>query len=108
MDLLYNHVVKVFFHECVYTLFDVLIAVEWLDGIILAQAPKGIDEVGAEVRVDVLRGELCIPLSEIIKGLQSSLLAIYAPMIYTAPCIMFWMRAYPLWGQVGGGWALEI
>jgi hypothetical protein len=36
------------------------------------------------------------------------ILAIYAPMIYTAPCIMFWMRAYPLRGQVGGGWALEI
>ncbi len=32
----------------------------------------------------------------------------YAPMIYTALCIMFWMRAYPLIGQVGGGWALEI
>jgi hypothetical protein len=29
-------------------------------------------------------------------------------MIYTAPCIMFWMQAYPLRGQVGGGWALEI
>ncbi len=29
-------------------------------------------------------------------------------MIYTAPCIMVWMRAYPLRGQVGGGWALEI
>jgi hypothetical protein len=37
-----------------------------------------------------------------------SKLAIFAPMIYTAPCIMFWMRAYPLRGQVGGGWALEI
>jgi hypothetical protein len=49
-------------------LFDVLIAVEWLNGIILAKAPKGIDEVGAEVRVDVLRGELCIPLSEIRKA----------------------------------------
>ncbi len=33
----------------------------------------------------------------------------YASMIYTAPGIMFWMRAsYPLLGQVGGGWALEI
>ncbi len=21
---------------------------------------------------------------------------------------MFWMRAYPLFGQLGGGWALEI
>jgi hypothetical protein len=30
-----------------------------------------------------------------------------APMIYTALC-MFWMRAYPLLGQVGGGWALEF
>jgi hypothetical protein len=29
-------------------------------------------------------------------------------MIYTALCIMFWLRAYPLRGQVGGGWALEI
>jgi len=26
-------------------------------------------------------------------------------MIYTAPCIMFWMRAYPLLGEVEGGWA---
>jgi hypothetical protein len=29
-------------------------------------------------------------------------------MIYTALCILFWMRAYPLLGQVGGGWALEF
>jgi hypothetical protein len=29
-------------------------------------------------------------------------------MIYTAPCIMFQMRAYPLRGEVGGGWALEF
>jgi hypothetical protein len=58
---------------CVYTLFDVLIAVEWLNGIILAQAAKGIDEVGAEVRVDVLRRELCIPLSERIKIQNSKL-----------------------------------
>jgi hypothetical protein len=28
-------------------------------------------------------------------------------MIYTAPCVMFWMRAYPLLGQVGGGWTLD-
>jgi hypothetical protein len=33
-------------------------------------------------------------------------ITIYAPMSYTAPCIMFWMRGYPLLGQVGGGWAL--
>ncbi len=29
-------------------------------------------------------------------------------MIYTASCIMFWMRAYSLRGEVGGGWALEF
>jgi hypothetical protein len=31
-----------------------------------------------------------------------------ATMINTALCIMFWMRAYTLLGQVRGGWALEI
>ncbi len=36
------------------------------------------------------------------------IITIYALMIYTARCIMFWMRAYPLRGQVGGGWAREI
>jgi hypothetical protein len=29
-------------------------------------------------------------------------------MIHTAPSIMFWMRTYPLLGEVGGGWALEF
>jgi hypothetical protein len=29
-------------------------------------------------------------------------------MIYTAPCVMFLMRADTLRGQVGGGWALEM
>jgi hypothetical protein len=28
-------------------------------------------------------------------------------MIYTAPC-MFWLRANPLRGEMGGGWALEF
>jgi hypothetical protein len=32
----------------------------------------------------------------------------YAPTIYTALYIMFWMLAYPLFGQAGGGWALEF
>jgi hypothetical protein len=41
-------------------------------------------------------------------GLHSILLTIYAPMIYTAPYIIFWMRAYPLRGEVRGGWALEF
>ncbi len=35
-------------------------------------------------------------------------IAIYAPVIYTAPCIMFWMCVYLLRGQVGGGWAMDI
>ncbi len=39
---------------------------------------------------------------------QGGMLAIYGPIIYTAPYIMFLMRADPLQGQVGGGWALEI
>jgi hypothetical protein len=29
-------------------------------------------------------------------------------LIYTALRRMFWMRAYPLRGEVGGGWALEF
>jgi hypothetical protein len=29
-------------------------------------------------------------------------------MIYTAPCIVFLMRADTLRGQVGGDWALEM
>ena len=37
---------------------------------------------------------------------EGTRITIYAPLIYTAPCIMFWMRAYPLLGQVGGGWIL--
>jgi hypothetical protein len=44
----------------------------------------------------------------IFKARRLVLFAIYAPMIFTAPCIMFWMCAYPLRGQVGGGWALDI
>jgi hypothetical protein len=32
----------------------------------------------------------------------------YAPVIYTRPCIMFWRRGYTLRGEVGGGWALEF
>ncbi len=31
------------------------------------------------------------------------ILTIYAPMIYTAPCVRFLMRADTLHGEVGGG-----
>ncbi len=34
-------------------------------------------------------------------------LAFHAPMIYSALCVMFLMRADPLRGQAGGGWSLE-
>ncbi len=37
-----------------------------------------------------------------------NIIAIYGPMIYTAPYILRLMRANPLQGQVAVGWALEI
>jgi hypothetical protein len=40
--------------------------------------------------------------------IQQLLITIYAPVIYTAQYIMFWMRAYTLRREVGGGWALEF
>jgi hypothetical protein len=42
--------------------------------------------------------------------LSHTVLNIYAPIIYTAPCIMFWMGAYPLlgmWERVGP-WNLRV
>jgi hypothetical protein len=33
---------------------------------------------------------------------------IYVPTIYTAPCVMFLMRADISQGEVGWGWVLEI
>ena len=36
------------------------------------------------------------------------IITIYAPMIYTAPCVMFLMRADTLGGEVVGGLVLEI
>ncbi len=41
-------------------------------------------------------------------GGGGAIIAIYAPMIYTAPCGMVLMRAGTLLGQVGEGWALEM
>ncbi len=37
------------------------------------------------------------------RGKDDRKLAIYALVIYTAPCVMLLMRADPLRGQVGGG-----
>ncbi len=39
---------------------------------------------------------------------RSLQMATGAALSYTATCVMFMMRADPLGGQVGGGWALEI
>jgi hypothetical protein len=55
---------------------------------------------------DVLKGSF--EMTQRAKALNTITITIYAPMIYTAPCIMFWMRAYPLRGEVGGSWALEF
>ena len=35
-----------------------MVLVEWLHGVVLGQAPEGVDEMRAHVRVDVLRAEL--------------------------------------------------
>ncbi len=39
--------------------------------------------------------------------LYDGIITIYAPMIYTAPCIIVLMRADTLGGEVGGG-GLEL
>jgi hypothetical protein len=39
-----------------------------------------------------------------ISLMTRSLLAIYAPMIYMVPCVIFFMWADPLQGQAEGGW----
>ena len=41
-----------------FTFLDVLVLVEGLYGVILGEAPEGVDEMGAHVRVDVLGAEL--------------------------------------------------
>ncbi len=65
---------------------------------------KGID------RPFELRGESrLIPISirndetEATAQCPREVITIYAPMIYTALYIMFWIRAYPVRGQVGCG-----
>jgi hypothetical protein len=41
-------------------------------------------------------------------NLSTSLITIYAPMIYKAPCVMFLMRADIRWGSGGGGGGLAL
>jgi hypothetical protein len=44
--------------------------------------------------------------NQVSTSTPESIVAIYASMIYTAPCVMFLMRADPL--RVEGVWTLEI
>jgi hypothetical protein len=44
----------------------------------------------------------------IFLGIKTFFNYFFIPMIYTAPCVKFLMRADTLRGQVGGGWALEM
>jgi hypothetical protein len=55
-----------------------------------------------------MMSSVLIDSSVSLKSTYDFKITIYAPMIYTAPCIMFWMRAYPSRGHVGGDWALEF
>ncbi len=50
---------------------------------------------------------LIFTLDFLLVFFQRRLLTIYEPTIYTALCIMFWMSAYPIQGELGGDWALE-
>jgi hypothetical protein len=54
----------------------------------------------------MVEGDVPSATSLVVKK-SNLVLAIYAPMIYTVPCVMFLMRADPLRGQVGGHWALK-
>jgi hypothetical protein len=75
----------------------------------------------ADVMYTVMDSPICLPcwtvpsaltgaaqLPTLVSFLVVVILANYAPMIYTAPCVMFLKRADPFRDQVGGGWALEI
>ena len=69
-------------------------------------SPCGEDKEYQLVEIGVVAGPLHnLTLSPLYPGIYAQLpnLAIYAHMIFTAQCIMFWLGAYPL-GQVGGGW----
>ncbi len=43
------------------------------------------------------------PYTRSYSVIPEGLITIYAPMIFTAPCIMFWMRAYPFTRGSGRG-----
>jgi hypothetical protein len=62
-----------------------------------------------QLSAGVLRLVLALQFNILLFSIMVNLkITIYAPMIYTAPCPMFWMRAYSFRGEVGGGWALEF
>ena len=45
------------------TFLNVLVLIEGNESVVLAETSEGVYEMSAEVRVDVLRGELGVPLS---------------------------------------------
>ena len=45
------------------TFLNVLVLIEGNESVVLAETSEGVYEMSAEVRVDVLRGELGIPLT---------------------------------------------
>jgi hypothetical protein len=59
------------------------------------------------VKVVLVSGIIYVLVSVVMYVLARVIKTIYAPKIYTSPCITFWMRAYTLLGQVGVGWALR-
>jgi hypothetical protein len=48
-----------------------------------------------------MKFEICNIIIQCEDDRRPSILTIYAPMIYTAPCVMFLMRADALRGEVG-------
>jgi hypothetical protein len=72
------------------------------------QAEKIETEVRDVDRIKIRKVYACCPgwpSGGAIRALQSDIKTIYAPVIYTAPCVIVLMRADTLRGEVGaGGW----
>jgi hypothetical protein len=51
---------------------------------------------------------MCCPEFVKLTLITFPIITINAPLIYTSLCIMFRMHAYPLRGEVGGGWGPGI
>ena len=53
---------RLYSKRAAYTFLNVLILVERFQGVVLSEAAESVDQVGAQVGVDVLRGELGVAL----------------------------------------------